>query len=1180
MKDNINRLARGNFIYEKASVELSDKSISEQIETGRVYEKEFIISSKEFVKGVVYSTNPVVVIPENNFGGRTNNITYSVDTRMVRPQEHITGSFNIVSNLGEESINYDFTVTVRMCDTSIGKAYNMFHFANLVQTEPKEAQQLFMSDEFKNVFINDNEQLMSLYEVLKKSSDIQAAIEEFLVAVKKKMPVTFEVSDSKKTFNNIEEDIQEQLVITRNNWGYFNIDITSDADFINVQTLRLTEENFTGNRCIVKYTIKKDKLHAGLNLARITLKSGNTQHTVELEVRNTPLIDISRREESNALYNITKGYLDYRMRKEQMSDWLERSSQMIARLRAFKSDNEFYKLAQAQIFVMQGLSDDAEWLLNSVIEYIGDNKDGNAELYCYYLYVDSLLKKDDTITAKALNIVERYYENGHDDWRILWLILYLDVEREKNLSIKLARIKDMYHKGHRSPVMYYEAMLVMNEQPVLLRVLNDFELQVLYFGCRYGLVTEKLAKYVCSLISEEKIAHLKYLGLLEQLNNMFSDDDMLNVLVTHMIRNELMGEQYFEIYKKGILRKIRITRLYEFYMARLDKSRMVRLPKIVLMYFAYEPQLDYENKAYLYANVLTNEIDNAEVMKEYSYQIEQFAYEQMKLRHIDNNLCIIYRHIFMNVKVDDDNRDFLSRFVFAYKITCFDESITNVIVRHKEFDIEMSYPVINHAAFVQMYTDNCAVAFEDAKGIRRYCNVKYELERVFDNNRILSQLVSDNNCNNINITIFVHENNIRNNNHSRKALDNCVKLLSCDELEDTYKKGINSWIIDYYYNHGDAGEFMISYNNVEGTQLDALDFERLTDIYIENRMYNKAYNIINSLGFSGVDMIKLFRLCRYFIEDSEYGYDSVINNICSYLFANKKYDEVILRYMSLYHNSSNENMYYLWRACENFDVQSEELNERIVSQMMFTGELSDRLKRVFKDYYKNGADKTVTRAYICYNSYLSFVKLKKSDIYVYHIMEELIEENENFSDICLLALLKNYSENELKDMSDMQIKIAQAILDDMCSKNKNFEFYKKFKGTLKLPYNIFDKTIIEYRAAPDERVEIHYAMEDMQQFRTEVMKCQAGGVFTKEFTLFYGDSMKYYFTQDKNDESVKTDTSSIVCNECAEDELSDRFDYINEMIASRDMHDMVTLKQLMEMYCIKDYAVSQIFKPM
>ena len=45
MKDNINRLARGNYIYNKEPVELSDKNINEQIETGMVYKKEFVISS-------------------------------------------------------------------------------------------------------------------------------------------------------------------------------------------------------------------------------------------------------------------------------------------------------------------------------------------------------------------------------------------------------------------------------------------------------------------------------------------------------------------------------------------------------------------------------------------------------------------------------------------------------------------------------------------------------------------------------------------------------------------------------------------------------------------------------------------------------------------------------------------------------------------------------------------------------------------------------------------------------------------------------------------------------------------------------------------------------------------------------------------------------------------------------
>ena len=1178
MKDNINRLARGNYIYNKEPVELSDKNINEQIETGMVYKKEFVISSQEFVKGVVYSTNPHITIPDNNFGGRINSISYTIDTRMVKPQEHITGCFKIVSNLGEENINYDFEITVNMCDTSLGKAYNMFHFANLVQTSPTEASELFLSDNFKKIFINDNEQLCCMYEVLKKSSNVEDAMEEFLIAVKKKMPVIFEVSDTKKTFNSVEDDINEQFVITKNNWGYFNIYINSDVDFIDLSAVKLTESDFSGNRCVVKYSIKKDKLHLGVNLASITVTSGSIEHIIQLEVRNTPMIDIAQREERHALYNLTRSYLDYRMKKQDMKDWLEKSSQVVARLRAFKNQNEFYTVAQAQLYVMQGQDEDAKWLLDSVIEYIGDKKDENAELYCYYLYVNSLLKKDNEVTKKALNTVERYYENGHDDWRMLWLILYLDVEREKNLSIKLARIKDMYHKGYRSPVMYYEAMLVMNEQPVLLRVLNDFEIQVLSFGCRYELITEKLAKYVCSVIGSEKIAQPKYLGILEKLNEMFSDDNMLSVLVTHMIRNELVGRSYFEIYKKSILRKLRITRLYEFYMASIDKSKLIKLPKIVLRYFAYEPQLDYENKAYLFANVLTNEIDNTEIMKEYSYQIEQFANEQMRQRHIDNNLCIIYKYICNNIKVTEENKDFLSRFVFAYKITCFDENIENVIIRHKEFDIEVSYPVINNTAFVQMYTDNTTIAFSDNNGRRKQSNIKYEIERVFDNKKVLSQIISK--CSdNVNIQIYIHENNIKNNNHSDEALDICTKLLKCKELAPIFKKSINSWIIDYYYRYGNIEDFDVQYHIIDEDNLNVEDYYKFTQICIADKMYDKAYNIISKYGFAGVDMIKLFRLARFFIEKEDYQYDNVVDAICTYLFTSKKYDEVILKFMALYHNSSNENMYYVWRACETFDVVRQELCERIVSQMLFTGELSERLKEVFGEYYKNGANITVVKAYIGYNSYMSFVKMKNEDKNIYSIIENLIEEKDNFPEICLFALLKKYSEDDLSQLSEFQLKTAQIILNKMCEMNRLFSFYKKFKGVLKLPYNVLDKTVIEYRAAPDERVEIHYSIEGMDEFRTEVMKCHAGGVFTKTFTMFYGDSMKYYFTHDKGGKIVRTETLSTVCNDCADDNISNRFDYINEMIASKDMHDMVTLKQLMEKYCIQNYTVSQLFNP-
>ena len=94
----------------------------------------------------------------------------------------------------------------------------------------------------------------------------------------------------KKTFNSVEEDINEQFVITKNNWGYFNIYINSDVDFIDLSAVKLTESDFSGNRCVVKYSIKKDKLHLGVNLASITVTSGSIEHIIQLEVRNTPMI--------------------------------------------------------------------------------------------------------------------------------------------------------------------------------------------------------------------------------------------------------------------------------------------------------------------------------------------------------------------------------------------------------------------------------------------------------------------------------------------------------------------------------------------------------------------------------------------------------------------------------------------------------------------------------------------------------------------------------------------------------------------------------------------------------------------------------------------------------------------------------------------------------------------------
>jgi len=47
-------------------------------------------------------------------------------------------------------------------------------------------------------------------------------------------------------------------------------------------------------------------------------------------------------------------------------------------------------------------------------------------------------------------------------------------------------------------------MNIINAQPVLLRVLNQFEMQVINYGCRNDIISEKLAMQIADVVANEK----------------------------------------------------------------------------------------------------------------------------------------------------------------------------------------------------------------------------------------------------------------------------------------------------------------------------------------------------------------------------------------------------------------------------------------------------------------------------------------------------------------------------------------------------------------------------------------------------------------------------------------------------------------------------------------------------
>lgn len=1178
MRDYIKRLARGNFIYQRPQLKLETDSINGSITAGDCCMFTFQISAKEEIKGVVSSDNRRVYVKEKSFCGTAVTIEYTVDAANLTEGKTIQGQFYIVSSAGELSVKYEFAVEAEKMHTSMGDAYNMFHFANLVQVSPEEAAGIFLSPDFKRIFLKNDMVQGNIYDTVKNTKNVNEAMEEFLIAVRKKAPVTISLSHEEKVFPDFTESVKESVTIVRSGWGYADIAVSTDAAFIQPKVSGLTSEDFTGNKYELEYVIDAQKLHAGKNWGKIHIRTFHQEYTVRIEVQCREQVH-TKMVQKQAVLSLVKEYLDFRMKRQDKKNWQDNSHQILDRVRGINDSNAFFKLAQAQIFLIQNRYEDASWLIENVKNEILEHKEQHVELYCYFLYVSALYYRDKSYTFGAVKVIKEYYENGYDTWRILWILFYIDAAQDSNKSIKLLRLKDTFHNGCTSPIMYYEALQILNGQPTLLRVLNDFELQVLQFGCKYKLITSKLAMYVCELISNEKIANIKYLKLLYALNDIFDNDEILTVLVTHMIRNELTAPEYTNLYEKGILRGLRITRLYEFYIESLDKKNMKRLPQIVLRYFTYESSLSDRSRAYLYANILINLGSSKDTMHAYGAQIERFGYEQMKKGHIDTFLEVIYRYLFRNIIVNEETAGFLSRYLFTYKITLFDEKITSVLIKHKELRRGQRCPVVNGVAYVQMYTKDCVIMFEDEDKTVRKGSLHYEIERVFENPSYMEQVCAY--CSNdLYIRLFLYEQNLEGRRNDEEALFICMQLMENGYVNQQARELMNSWLIQYYHEYYHGEDFKEGCANIKKERLNAKDAALLIETCIVYGMHEEAYDLICVYGFHGVASPKLLRMVRNIILLRPQEYHEKLLQCCVAVFEEGKYDENVLSYLAEYYNAGSVMMMKVWRACVGFKVPCSALAERLIAQRLFVGNLGDRLSEVFTYYYQNRADSTVVLAYIAENAYQYFVKQAKIDEKVFEYIAAFLIEEKTMPQVCAMGYLKHYAEYSRERLTETHILLLQKILDTLCTENILFAFYADYKGCLAIPYNAADKTTIEYRAPSTARVQIFYRRNEEEDYQSEVLSCVAGGVYTKSFSLFYGDSIQYYFTEENHLESKRTETGSVLCNNVTPKEPEGRYDYINDMLVSMEMHDMATMKKIMQGYCVQNYVTQQLFKPM
>ena len=287
MKESISRLARGILDSEAPRLALLQPHIDEVIGYGRIHQGDLRINSENRLafRGLVYSSDSRVSLKSGYFTGESAVISYEVDARHLEEGECVSGVFTLVSNGGEFTVPYCFRVQVAEA-SRFGRLETARQFGEMAQAEPDTALRLFESDEFARLPFMQDMGIRAVCDGLRRGGSRRGALEEFLVAVGAKERVRLLAAAEPRFYTGTGEEQTDCLTISRNTWGYVACRVHSDARFLAVEKENLTDADFVGNSCELRYRILPQYLHRGKNFGKITVSGvhGRLELPVTVEV--------------------------------------------------------------------------------------------------------------------------------------------------------------------------------------------------------------------------------------------------------------------------------------------------------------------------------------------------------------------------------------------------------------------------------------------------------------------------------------------------------------------------------------------------------------------------------------------------------------------------------------------------------------------------------------------------------------------------------------------------------------------------------------------------------------------------------------------------------------------------------------------------------------------------------
>ena len=1179
VRARIGQIAAGRFNGTKPILAFSEETIDLSVIEGRSEAGSFVIESTNQIKicGIVYSTNPRMECLNPHFEGEKVRIRYQFNSKGLTEGDTCEGKFVIVCNQIEYSLSFCARITRLYAEASTGAVKSLDDFTRLAASNWDEAYHLFYNRNFLNTIPYDNVYERLTYEGFACARPSGQNMEEFLIGVNKKQPVSISVDKSEEIFMASKEPQSGCFTITKDNWGYTEIRLRTDCEFIKLSKPVLTLDDFIGKTYLYEYIIDASAMHAGRNFGRIYIDGVYQSFTIDITagVRDDDgsISDIAvTKDIKECMVGIMELYTSFRLKRIVTGVWANETISILNHLHALMPDEHMYELMKAQAFIINRQRQEAKWILD---DFKHSNPDKKAPIWGYYLYLMTLLEREPSYVDNMTHEVELIFYENPDSVLLFWVLLFLRDQYFDDSAGKLKDIKYWVLRGCSSPYLYIEAYYLISQDPYLIKELSVFELRILSWAVKEKALTKELAGAIFEAVDLAGGFDNRVYELLTAAYEICPEAEYVGIICSYLIKGHKNDTCFHKWFELGIENKLRLTGLYESYLLTMNDRQISPVPKVIQMYFSFDNKLPYRKLAVLYNNIIAAKETEPEVYHKYRKAMGRFAMDQVQLRHIDDNLAVLYEDMLELGFINEELSAAFSDIIYTHKLIVFDKRIVRAIIYQNEMKEPQIVPVTDQCAYFELFSNDYVILFEDSRGYRYVKSISYRLQRLMDAEKYLDRCIS--------LSpdrpqyIVSHFKNVRDySDFTKDDLKLFKPVFYSESFSDSYKAVMGYRILKYcqLHDYEDYVRPFLQSINFDTLQKDARKY--LIDMLVSNRLYEKAYDMAMEYGIDMLAAASQVVLCENALKVQHVDDDFMVQLAIS-AFKTGKYSDLVLKYLCENYTGPTDELINLWHAADKFSISSMKLDERILEQGIYTQIEPEKISDIFMEYYKRAGNEKLILAYISLvaHGYLHSGGCKAD--FIFDIIEKRFIGNRTLNDACQLALLKHFAEKT--DITQAELEIEDTLLKYYIYNNMYFDFFARLDYRLLEKYFLYDKAFLQYESTPGTHVVLHYSRdEDGEEFNSEDMVEMYDGIYVKTFVIFFGELIRYYITEEHDNSIEVKESNRLTCNNIPGDNDHSRYNLINEMIISDTLSDETTLKSNIDEYKRLDAATKQLFK--